>query len=683
VILRKIGKSIVGKSTPFPLIAGCTLGAMLGFVPGILQAPLLFAMLLAAIAILNTNLWLAALMTLGAKVASVALLPVSHAIGTVLLDGPTQPLFQAVVNAPVLAYCGFEHYTVTGGMFLGAVGGCGIGFLLCRAVKGLRTRFIELSDSSEKFATWSNKRSVRLLSWLVIGMRPDRDAFEKLNQKKVGRPVRPLGLAFAGLLAVLAFVLPQFFSGPIMTNFIRTQLEKMNGATVDLALAEFGLDGRLTLNGLAIADPEDLDRDRFRCEHLEADISTTDLLRKRLHIERVIIVEAVSDVPRSGPPARRTKPEVLPEDVAYADSVPGADSSGDGTAPEGAPIPMSLEEVLEDIGRWRGELEKIDRQVDTVMKWTGVAGGLLGGDDDGERGPEVSGRSSRPRSESARARATADHLIEDVPTLRVDELRIERLEAMQWDGTPLAVEVRNFSTHPHLLAGAPEVTVRTLDDRFRASLVCGSITAEGGENRVELSILDIPADAIAAELVSDDGPLIRGGAVDIETTGGWTATAPLTLDLPVRVRLRDSEIRIPGIAEAEPVEKLELGVGIAGPLLAPRITIDERALVDALVAAGKAELARRVEARIAGHVDEAKARLEEEKARARAEVDAEAERAKEKLRAEAERKLRERTGGETEELEKAGGDLLRGILGGSREKDPPPPEPQAEPDDPR
>jgi hypothetical protein len=38
-----------------------------------------------------------------------------------LLDGPTQGLFKALINAPVFALFGFDNYVATGALALGLV----------------------------------------------------------------------------------------------------------------------------------------------------------------------------------------------------------------------------------------------------------------------------------------------------------------------------------------------------------------------------------------------------------------------------------------------------------------------------------------------------------------------------------------------------------------------------------
>ena len=59
MFLRKIGKFLRGKATPFQIISATILGGLLGSLPGITQGPLLLVLLLFLVIILNANLFLA------------------------------------------------------------------------------------------------------------------------------------------------------------------------------------------------------------------------------------------------------------------------------------------------------------------------------------------------------------------------------------------------------------------------------------------------------------------------------------------------------------------------------------------------------------------------------------------------------------------------------------------------
>ena len=115
-LTRSVGNFLRGKATPGQLFVAALLGGMLGFLPtffapnnaggGFAQAPGLILSLLFLPLVLNVNLALVGLVAIIAKLLSLMLLPVSFAIGRVLLDGPLQPLFQFLVNAPVTAWLG-------------------------------------------------------------------------------------------------------------------------------------------------------------------------------------------------------------------------------------------------------------------------------------------------------------------------------------------------------------------------------------------------------------------------------------------------------------------------------------------------------------------------------------------------------------------------------------------------
>lgn len=68
-------------------------------------------------------------------------------------------------------------------------------------------------------------------------------------------------------------------SDPLVTAAIKDGLEQANGATVDLANAHLDLDaGRIELDGLALADPENLETNLFASDRIVADISAADIL---------------------------------------------------------------------------------------------------------------------------------------------------------------------------------------------------------------------------------------------------------------------------------------------------------------------------------------------------------------------------------------------------------------------
>ena len=148
---RKIGKLLRGDATPFQLYTAAILASLIGFIPGFMQGPGLFLTFLALLVVLNANLALAALIGGLAKLISLLIMPITFEVGCFLLDGPTSGLFQSMINAPVLALFGFEHYATTGGLLMGLIFGILCGILVSKIVHSFRKKIADLEQNSEKF----------------------------------------------------------------------------------------------------------------------------------------------------------------------------------------------------------------------------------------------------------------------------------------------------------------------------------------------------------------------------------------------------------------------------------------------------------------------------------------------------------------------------------------------------
>jgi uncharacterized protein (TIGR03546 family) len=290
IITRKIGAILRGKATPFQLAAGCALGAALGFVPGFSIAPGLTVALVFLLVLINANLFLAAIVGMAAKLASWVLLPVSFSIGRLLLDGPLSGLFQSAINTPVLALLGVENYATTGGFVLGLLFGGIISLLVIRGITRFRLRMADATAHSERYKKWNSKAWVRWTVFILAGGGLKDPDYTALAAKKIGNPIRPLGIVFVIVSTVFLVVGFKFFAPTIIKTALLSGLEKANGATVDLESADINLStGKLFLGGLAITDPNNLSTNLFIANRIEADISGADLLRKRLAIDNLVV----------------------------------------------------------------------------------------------------------------------------------------------------------------------------------------------------------------------------------------------------------------------------------------------------------------------------------------------------------------------------------------------------------
>ncbi|HEX5137086.1 MAG TPA: hypothetical protein VFY93_08950 [Planctomycetota bacterium] len=570
MILRSIGKALLGKATTFQIRASAVLGGALGFTADLQRAPALTIVLVVVLLVLNTNIWLATLAALGGSALNVLLLPVSFHAGRLLLDGPLQGLFAALINAPVTALCGFQYYAITGGLLLGLLFGWLLGALLTRLVRKTREAFLSLDAGSEKFRAIASKRRVRVASWLVLGATPSREAYEKLAKKRVGNPVRIWGAGLAAAIVVAVVLLTTFLAGPFLASKLRAGLERVNGATVDLKGAAIDLaGGSMSLDGLAMADANDLPTDLFRTIKVEANVSGEDLLRRRLRFDRIVVDLAQSGAKRDTP-GRRTDTAPVPQEAPPGD-----------TPPEEAY--KTIDDYVREAEEWRDRLAQLQRWLEKFA-----------GSDKPEKPEKLEERLRRQIREQGYAWTVAEHLVRGAPTLLISELRIERLEALQIGGKQLNIVGTNLSTHPSLSPGPPHLVVKSED---------GSILFEVGSRETGRALAfdwkGVDGDAIGRALKASP---VKGGKVDLSLKGRWEGAGAGGVDLKLDATLLGTTLALPGVKGEKRIDKLELPLAVRGTLDDPRVLFRDEDLTKALVAAGQKELASKL-------ADEAKKRL--------------------------------------------------------------------------
>lgn len=606
MITRSLGKIVRGRCTPFQLLAASVLGACLGFLPGFVEAPGLALSLGLALAVLNANLFVAGGVAAGCSLAALALQPQLFALGRFVLDGPTTGLARQVVNTPGLALFGFERYVTSGGLLLGLVLGTVIGLVLTGTQARLRARLAAAEARSEGAAAegaapetgWRDRRSVRLAVFVLVGG-PPKQGYAALQAQRLGNPLRLVGVAGALALGGLLWAGQAALGSALMQNALQRGLERANGATVDLAALELNpAQGRFALEGLALADPDALTRDLFRGRTFEADLSMGDLLTKRLVVERLVVRSAASGEERAIPGERvetGDPPVTETPDEEDAWSLPGD---------------QTLEDVLADAELWRGRLE-------TVRDLLARFGGEAVEDDPGA--PET------PTEESLRERlqrqaeawgyreVLASHLFDAEPRVRVDEVVVEDFRLEAFPGQRFTLRLQSLTSSLALQDEGPRLSLRTADDSLVFDFSLGALesrgTMEAPHDRaahLSFALRGVPVDSIADQVVVDGQRVVSGGTLDVQLAGRYLDGG---IELPLEVLLRGTTLSLPGY-DPVTVERFALPIGIRGPLDSPRLTIDDDQLVDALVQAGKDELARRVRAEADARLAEARDALD-------------------------------------------------------------------------
>lgn len=564
MITRRIGKLLRGKATPFQVFSAGILGALIAFAPGFSQAPGLILFWFIVLAVLNANLFVAAIVGAGAKILALLLTPLSFAIGRFLLDGPTEGLFRAVVNAPVLAFFGFDYYLVAGGQFVGLIVGVLAGSAVARLLTGFRAQMSRMEVGSERYQKWTAKKSVKVLTFIFVGG-AKKKTYEEMMTKRVGNPIRPIGVIMVVLIVVVLFVSLQFFQGPIVTAALRSGLERANGATVDVGEADLDpTAGKLTVTGLAMANPNLLEEDVFRADQVEADLSLSDILRKRVVLDRVVVDNASNGELRKVP-----------------GSLIGPRPKPDSKEPS-IPDMKDLDQILDNAKVWKERLAQ-------AKKWLESLGGS-GSDEAAEPGSPGYREQLEARIRSlGYAHVRALHLVEGSPTVLVRKLEVPKLKTKQMPEEMLSLEGSNLSTHPNLVSEAPEIRIASSGGTLKVDLVLGS-AAGGTGNQLDMAYRNLAVDAFAKHLTVAGTTPVSGGTMDVEMSGVLSATDS---NLPLSLNLKNTNLAVGGAIV--PVSSLTIPVTIRGPMDNPMIKADTSALQNALLEAGKKEAVNRLQ----------------------------------------------------------------------------------------
>jgi hypothetical protein len=490
------------------VLLGSLVGCLLGLAPGPAVAPALYVCLVGVLLLLRAPVLVVLGLAVVTKLLSFALLGAQVELGRLLLDGPTQGLFQTMINAPFLALFGLEYYAVTGGYALALAFAALATFLITRSRKATTT----------------------------------------------GRPaglLRPVGLALFVVSLGAFWLLQSPAAEGILTDQAAKGLGKLNGATVDVAGVDLDLAaGRLEVSDLAFANPRALDTDLFHGLQLAADIGNADLMRKRLHVERLVISKAESGKPRGVPGVLIGAP-AEPEVVEPEEGERGID------------------DYLKDWEVWRDRLAQAREWIEK-----------MGGDE-----------SEAPVEDLPPEQLIASHLIEGAPSLLVSELAIEGLDLAWLPDRVFDIAAHNISTQPSLVDGALDLVVSSRDEQFRTAFTLPSGDSPG---TFQLSVRELSVDSIASMLKLGEGSVLRGGTVELSLDGPWSNGVAGFIDMPLDITLRDIELGLSG-SKSFPISELKLPIHVRGPLDGLNLRLDTGALSKALIDAGAKELANFVE----------------------------------------------------------------------------------------
>lgn len=573
LITRKFGKFFRGTATPFQIYIATILSALLAFVPVPVLAPGYFLVLLGLLIVLNANLLIAAFAGFISYLAAVLLLPVSFVVGQWLLHGPFSGLFATAVNAPVLSWFGWDYYALVGGIPFALLTGGLLGFAANSALRGFRRKMISLEAGENRYVAWSRKRWVKILDYVFIGPgSKGKKTWQELEAKKVGNPVRPLGLALVVVSAVFLFIVGRFLQEPILTPLLRDALTRVNGATVDLqAVRVDWRGGTLELVGLALTDRNDLQHNLIAAERVAGTVSLSSALRRTLVIDEMVLYGAEQG-------GRRTLAGSLSQPAARQREVPTVD----------IPDFDTIDRWVRDAAVWRERL----RQAQDLMERFG-GGAEAGAEPGAEQTLPLRVRLQQRAESLGYGSVRAEHLRRGNPTLTVQRIATEAMRNSWLPAETIDFELRHISSHPALLTERPVVALQSSGGTVLLDLLLGSAVA-GVPHGVRMELNQISADAAAAQLRVQDRPLFQGGTLSLRANGTVSA---VDSNLPIQAHFTDTTFFI-GSASGTLIRNLILPIEVRGPVANPAVRLSDDALQRALRQAGQDRLLREVENRL-------------------------------------------------------------------------------------
>lgn len=276
-LIRRIFKILQSELTPGQIGAGFVLGAFMGL------APLgLHSLLLVSLALLFRLSFSSFLISAGLfKIFYLPLRGVSHLIGGAILEWPQlEPLWQTVLQWPVIAPLGFNRYLLFGSYALSSLIAIPLFFLVRAIVTRYRRSFVRFAESSGVYRRLGGQRWFRALRWLLAGgeakfLRPRRRGLFRYLRREmlVGLPL----LYLAAYL--LAGAIVPFFTTAILTRAGTVLV----GSEVAVEQSRFNLfTGRLTVEGLTVQNPQAREEDVMVVSELVVDVGILPLLSKKI-----------------------------------------------------------------------------------------------------------------------------------------------------------------------------------------------------------------------------------------------------------------------------------------------------------------------------------------------------------------------------------------------------------------
>ncbi|MEN8255934.1 MAG: hypothetical protein ABFR33_10760, partial [Verrucomicrobiota bacterium] len=587
-VVRKIGKILRGGAGRKEILLGMLCGVLIGFNPGV---NMMLALAILITLLLNANV---AFVLLGAalgKVLCLALAPVTFHTGYFIIHSiGMEGLFRSLCNAPVTALMDLNVYAMVGSLPYALVVGIVAGLALGSAVVGIRKKMLA-ADQHEIIGKAFGNKFARLLLRLAFGKSKLSLDDEVPKQSPL---FRKSGLILTGVVVLIALVLEFFLLDMTVKKGLQSAISTATGAEVNIDRAHLSLlGGELELENLQVTDPDKPTHNLMQLETLAVDTSIQDLLRKSYVVERMVGDTLKRDVLRDKPGEVYAKAE---EEKAEEE----AEAEKDGKA-------------LGDYLAKAKELEKYGKKAREYLKNRKDNAEAIA---NGEK-PVASKEAAVADAKNLGYLKAAADLVADRPTWTVRKLEIHNVQ-LGGDYPPYLFSGAQLSSHPELNGKPTILSMKPADSTEATGKLVLRFDSPDAQHALSMNLEDI---ALGDKIeTSDSFPVnINDGKADLKADGKFAIDV---LQIPFTVNVHnlkadveegqtvmgmDSETATEVFSS---IEQLEIEGLLTGSLDSPRVKIDYDKLTanikQALLAAGKKELANRANAELDKAKEQAK-----------------------------------------------------------------------------
>jgi len=296
-LIRKLFKQLKSDQTPAQLAVGAFFGALAGLTPFgphlilILTLALLFNCSMASFLLLFGVL----------KPAGLALGRVSFNTGTSLLargEGAYASLIGAIADAPILAYLGFDRYVVAGGLAIALPIALVLGVVLGLTIRGYRLKLAPKLADAGWFQNAMKNKLFRAFKWLIAGK--DKEAVAPKPRFILLRPFRAYMIVFIPLLYIGLTVGGGLYAQAAINGIAAKGVSKALGVQCTFGKIDYSFFAqKLSFENFQLPDPSNTKEDIVRVGGFTADLDFGDLLRKRLHVEKLLLRDVACNVARN------------------------------------------------------------------------------------------------------------------------------------------------------------------------------------------------------------------------------------------------------------------------------------------------------------------------------------------------------------------------------------------------